>query len=227
MSNINEAFPALGKVLCKGSGLKAFLEITLQRGTYGDMVYKKFRYEIGALQSITAQANRQVSHNYTAGRSKPVGTNKGLRNVYGNIVFQQLDAGILYNMFSDIKKWNAEMDALEEASLDGFTFDDYTIAEEEAALLGTAKENLEVKLHKTEPISILDLPPVDIIVLGSADDIDPESGKYEVNKTYKFEANGVVFLSETFGLTAGAPLHNVATQVLILKGIKPWEESGV
>ncbi|MGL6098605.1 MAG: hypothetical protein ACRC0G_03155 [Fusobacteriaceae bacterium] len=227
MSSINDTMPALGKVLCKGSGLKAYLEITLNKGNYGDITYKKFRYEIGALQSITSQANRQVSHNYTAGRSKPVGTNKGLRNVYGNIVFQQLDAGILHDMFLDIKKWNAEQTALEEASLEGFTFDDFTIAETEAALLGTAKEDLEVKLNRTEPVSILDLPPVDIIVLGSADDIDPDSGIYEVNKTYKFEANGVVFLSETFGLTAGAPLHNVATQVLILKGIKPWEESGV
>lgn len=224
MSNINDTMPALGKVLCKGSGLKAYLEITLQKGEYGNKEYKRFRYEIGSLQSITSQANRQVSHNYVAGRSNPVGTNKGLRTVYGNIVFQQLDAGILYNMFSDIKKWNAEKNKLEEASLEGYTFDDYTIAEENAALLGSAKEDLEIKLYKNEPLSILDLPPVDIVILGSADNIDPESGKYDVNKTYKFEANGVVFLSETFGITAGAPLHNVATQVLILKGIKPWEE---
>lgn len=224
MSSVNDTIPALGKILCKGSGLKAYLEINLSKGEYGNKETKKFRYEIGTLQSITAQANRQTSHNHVAGRKNAVGINKGLRTVYGNVVFQQLDAGILYNIFSDIKAWNADKTGLTQADLDGFSFEDYTIAEDDAALLGSAKESMEVKLFKNEPISILDLPPVDIIVLGTADDIDPQTGKYEVNNTYQFKAKGITFLSETFGITAGAPLHNVATQVLILKGIEPWEK---
>ncbi|MGL4449606.1 MAG: hypothetical protein ACRCTZ_00270 [Sarcina sp.] len=214
----------LGKILCKGSGLKAYLEIDLTKGDYKNKEKKRFRYELGTLQSITAQANRQVSHNHVAGRATAAGINKGLRSVYGNIVFQQLDAGILHSIFEDIKKWNADRTALSQADIDGFSFEDYTIAEDDAALLGSAKENLEVKLYKSEALDLTDLPLVDIVVLGSADDIDPNTGRYEVNNTYEFRAKGVTFLSETFGITAGAPLHNVATQVLILQGIQPWEK---
>lgn len=222
MSKANET--VLGKVLCKGSGLKAFLEIDLTKGEYGNKEKKRFRYELGTLQSITAQANRQVSHNHVAGRATAAGINKGLRNVYGNIVFQQIDAGILHSIFSDIKKWNSDKTSLTQADLDGYSFEDFTIAEDDAALLGSAKEDMEVKLYKSEAYDLTDLPPLDIVVLGSADDIDQSTGRYEVNNTYEFRAKGVTFLSETFGITAGAPLHNVATQVLILKGIQPWEK---
>ncbi|MGL5717045.1 MAG: hypothetical protein ACRCX2_28775 [Paraclostridium sp.] len=214
---------ALGKILCKGSGLKAYLEIKLSKGEYGNKEFKTFRYELGSLQSIMAQSNRQTSWNYVAGRSNPVGVNKGLRNVYGSVTFQQMDAGVLYHMFQDVKKWNAEKTGLTDSSLEGFSFTDFSLAEADAPLLSTAAEDLNIKLHQSELISLDDLPPVDLVVIGSADEIDPSTGIYEVNNTYMFRAKKVVFMSETFGMSAGAPLHNVATQVLILGGIDPWE----
>jgi hypothetical protein len=214
----------LGKILCKGSGLKAYFEIKLSRGSGTDKEYKTFRYEVGSIQQILAESNRQSSWNYVAGRSNPVGVNRGLRNVYGTITFQQMDSSVLYYMFEDVRKWNAEKSALESGSLDGFSFTDFTLAETNAALLGTATESETVKLYDSELIKLDDLPPVDVVVIGTADQIDASTGVYEVNNTYMFRAKKVTFMSETFGITAGAPLHNVATQVLILGGVDTWEK---
>lgn len=217
-------YALLGKVLCKGSGLKAYLELNLTRIVNDERETKTFRYEVGALQQILSESNRQMGFNIVAGRKNPVGINKGLRNTYGTVVFQQLDTGILYQMFADVKKWNSETKTLEDASLEGFSFDNYSLLEEDAALMSSAKDNLEINLYNSEITSILELPPVDIIVVGNADQIDPNSGVYEPNNTYMFKCNKVTFLSETFGISAGAPLHNVATKVLMLGSIEPWKK---
>lgn len=219
------SYALLGNVLCKGSGLKAYAEIKLSRTIDGQPTETKvFRYNIGALEQIIAETNRQVGHNVVAGRSNPVGINKGLRTTYGTIVFQQFDAGMLYEMFKEVKKWNYETKTLEEASLNGFSFEDYSLLEEDAALMSGAKDDLEINLYNSEVTSLLDLPPIDIFMVAAGDQIDPTTGVYEKNNTYIFKCNKVSFMSETFGISAGAPLHKVATKVLILGSIEPWHK---
>ncbi|MGL5719134.1 hypothetical protein [Cetobacterium sp.] len=213
-----------GKILCKGSGLKAYFEITLSKDlNNGEKEYKTFRYEVGHLQQFLSQTNRQASFSHVCGRSTSVGVNKGLRSSYGTITFQQLNAGTLYEMFQDVKRWNEEKSSLEDTDLDGFSFEDWSLAEPNAPLLGEATEEHLYKLYNSEAIMLDDLPPIDVIVVGTADQIDIETGIYEVNKTYMFKAEKVTFLSETFGISAGSPLHNVATQVLILGKVHPWK----
>lgn len=214
----------LGRVLCKGSGLKVYCEMTLSRKINKEEEYQRFRYNLGSLQKITAEINRQTALNYVAGRSTAVGTLKGIRSTYGEITFENMDAGVLYNMFYDVKKFNHESMQLENASLEGFSFEDFSLAEPDAPLLSEAQTENEVKLYKTEITSLEDLPPIDIIVTGYADQIAPETGVYETGNTYEFKLKDVVFLSETFGISPGTPLHNVATKVLILGGMEPWQK---
>lgn len=214
----------IGRVLCKGSGLKVFCEITLSRKTGNEEEYKRFRYNLGSLQKIVASINRQTAFNYVAGRSTPAGVLKGIRNSYGEITFESMDASVLYNMFYDIKKFNYETEQLESSDLEGYYFDDYSLAEKDAAVLSGANNDININLYKNEIVALDDLPPIDIIVTGYADQIDPITGVYESGNTYQFKLKKVVFLSETFGISPGTPLHNVATKVLILGGIEPWKK---
>lgn len=215
----------LGRVLCKGSGLKVYCEIKLSRKIgNNETEYKTFRYNLGSLQKITSETNRQTAFNYVAGRSTAAGVLKGIRSSYGEITFENMDAGVLYNLFHDVKKFNKETERLESASLEGFSFEDYSLAEEDTSLLGNASNSLDIKLYQKEVTALDDLPPIDIIVTGYADQIDPTTGIYEVGNTYQFRLNKVVFLSETFGISPGTPLHNVATKVLILGGVDPWKK---
>ena len=76
----------LGKILCKGSGLRVFLEVPLtKKDSNGIKKTKKFRYEIGNLQQILAETNRQTSQTRVAGRKNPVSNSSGLRNTYKKI----------------------------------------------------------------------------------------------------------------------------------------------
>ena len=107
---MNNSLNTTGKVLCKGSGLKAYFEINLSRTKVGgEEEFKTFRYEIGHLQQLITQTNRQSAFSHVCGRSTSVGVNKGIRSSYGTITFQQINAGTLYEMFQDIKKWNDEI----------------------------------------------------------------------------------------------------------------------
>lgn len=215
----------LGRVLCKGSGLKVFAEIKLNRKIGQEVETKTFRYNIGSLQKIISETNRATQLSYVAGRSTAAGVSKGIRSTFGEITFESMDAGMLSAMLDDVKKFNRETSKLEAASLDGFSFEDYTIADEGAALLSSAKTISEINVYEKEAICLDDLPPIDIIVLGYADQIEGVVGeKYERGNTYQFRLNAVTFLSETFGISAGAPLHNVATKVHILGGIIPWKK---
>lgn len=216
----------LGRVLCKGSGLKVFCEIKLSRQLPDkEKETKVFRYNLGSLQKISAECNRQTAFNYVAGRANAAGVLKGIRNSYGEIVFEQMDANIIHRMFKDVKKFNKETERLTETTLDSFSFDDYTLLETDAPLIGSAEENPRVKLYENEVVMLDDLPPIDIIVIGYADQIDSVNNEvYEVGNTYEFRLNKVTFMSETFGISPGSPLHNVATKVLILGGLKPWHK---
>ena len=220
INNINH----IGNILCKGTGLKAYFRLPLTKDVNGVKETKVFTYEVGTLQQILAETNRQSSWNYVAGRKNPVGVNKGLRNSYGTITFTQLDAGIINSLLEDVKKWNSEKSGLVDASLNGFSFDNLTFNERDAALLGGATEALNINVYEEDVVLLADLPPLDVIVIGTADDIDPSTGKYEVNKKYIFKCLKTSFLSETFGISAGAPLHNVATKCLFLGGVEPWKE---
>lgn len=218
----------IGKVLCKGSGIKAYFELTLTRqksgGNIGEVEFKTFRYEVGNLVSLQTATSRQTSLNYVAGSSIAKSVNKGIRTCYGQAVFSQLDQGMLYNMFRDINKWNADTQQLEYASLDSFGFHEYTLADPGQALSGGPTDQLTIEYFKDDTFHLDSLPPVDIIIVGAADDIDPMTGTYEVNNTYMFKAKKVTFMSDTFGISAGAPLHDVSTQILVLGGIEPWRK---
>ena len=117
-------------------------------------------------------------------------------------------------MFKDIRKYNSKIKQFKVADLDGFGLEDFTILEEDQELIGGPIENLTTDLFETDYIDLQDLPPVDIVVYGV----------YEPNKTYMFRCNKVTFLSETFGVSAGSPMHDVATKVQILGSIEPWRE---
>lgn len=216
-----------GNILCKGSGLKVYFQLPLTKTVDGVSETKVFTYEVGTLQQILGEVNRQSSWNYVAGRKNPVGVNKGLRNTYGTVTFTQLDAGIINAILEDVKKWNSERTGLTDASLEGFSFQNFTFNEQDAALIGGATEVLNVNVYDEDVVLLDDLPPLDIIVVGTADDIDPSTGKYEVNQQYIFKCLKTTFMSETFGVSAGAPLHNVATKCLFLGGIEPWRKMEV
>lgn len=213
-----------GKILCKGSGLKVYFQLTLNKRVNGKMEYKTFTYEVGTVQQILSETNRQTSWNFVAGRRNAVSVNKGLRNSYGTITFAQMDQGQIYAFLEDVRKWSANREYLEPGNLQGFSFTDYTFNEQDAALISGPSETQDINVYIDEVVMLDDLPPVDIIVLGAADQIDEELGQYDINKTYMFKCLKTTFLSETFGISAGAPLHNVATKVLFLGGIEPWRQ---
>lgn len=216
-----------GNILCKGSGLKVYFKLPLTKKVNGVTETKIFTYEAGTLQQILCEVNRASSWNYVAGRKNPVGVNKGIRSTYGTITFTQLDAGIINAILEDVKKWNADRSGLIDASLEGFSFENLTFNEQDAALIGGATETLDINIYNEDVVMLDDLPPMDIIVIGTADDIDESNGKFETNKQYIFKCNKTIFLSETFGMSAGAPLHNVATKCLFLGGVEPWREMEV
>ena len=214
----------LGKVLCKGSGLKVFLELPLTKtDSNGVKKTKLFRYEIGNLQQIIAETNRQSEWTRVAGRKNPVSSSSGLRSTYGTVVFSQIDQGMIYSLFKDVRKYSTSTKRFTQADLEGFGLEDYTILEEDQALLNGPTELLTTDLYEMDYLDLQDLPPVNILVYGVADNIT-DSGIYDPNKTYVFKCNNVSFLSETFGISAGSPLHDVATKVLILGSIEPWTE---
>lgn len=214
----------MGNVICKGMGLKVYFRIPLTRRVNGILESKTFTYEVGSIQQVLTEANRQVSANYIAGRKNPVGTNKGIRSTYGTITFTQLDCGFINTILKDVKKWDEEREHLEAASLEGFSFENFSFNEFNKELMSGPKEKMTVNVYESDVIMLDDLPPVDIIIVGSADNIDPDSGKFEINKQYVFKCLKTVFLSETFGISAGGPLHNVATKCIFLGGVEPWQE---
>lgn len=219
---------ALGRILCKGSGLRVFLEINLsKKDANGEKKYKKFRYEIGNLQQIIAETNRQANWIHVVGRKNAVGVSKGLRSTYGTIVFTQIDLGFLKTIFTDIRKYNHKTKMFSKASLDGYGYDDFTLTEQDQELFSAAKEEFEVTVHENEILNLADLPPVDIVVYGNADQIEQVGDtvvRYNPGKQYVFRCNKVTFLSETFGVSAGGPMHDVATKCYILGSIEPWRE---
>ena len=213
----------LGTVLCKGAGLRTYLEVPMsKKRSDGTIEHKVFRYEIGNLQQILAETNRQSEWTRVIGRKNPVGNSQGLRSTYGTIVFTQIDAGMIHSILKDVRTYNLKEKKFYQASLDGFGFEDYTIQETDQALLNGPTESLTTDLYEMDYINLEDLPPVDIVVYGNADNIT--DGVYEPKKTYVFRCNKVTFLSETFGVSAGTPLHDVATKCLILGSIEPWRE---
>ena len=221
-TNINE----MGSIICKGTGLKSYFQMKLSKEVNGVTEYKTFTYEVGNIQQILTEVNRQSSWNYATGRKNPVAVNRGLRSIYGTITFGQLDAGMINALLKDVKKWNAEKTGLIDAQkdLDNFSFDIFSFKEQDAPLLGGAKEELDFNIYSDEPIMLDDLPPVDIIVIGNGSQIDPEIGEFGRYKRYEFKCLKTTFLSETFGISAGAPLHNVATKCLFLGGVEAWHE---
>ena len=214
----------IGNVICKGTGLKVYFQLPLVKIVNGVKETKTFLYEVGTVQQILTETNRRSSWSYVAGRKQPVGVNKGLRSSYGTITFTQLDAGMINNLIKDVKKWNSERTGLIDADIDGFTFENYSFKENNAPLIGGPEEDLKVNVYSDEVIMLDELPPIDIIIIGNGDNIDPSMGIYDFNKQYEFKCLKVTFLSETFGISAGAPLHNVATKVLFLGGIESWHE---
>lgn len=214
-----------GRVLCKGSGLKAYLELKLNRkNASGEVEWKTFRYEVGNLEKLLTESNRQTVRSYVAGRKNSVAVAKGIRSVYGTVTFSQLDGNMVSLLLKDIKQWNVEKTALEKADLNNFSFDDWNLNEKNASLVNEATEELAVELFEEEIIQLDDLPPVDLVIVGTADQIDSQRGTYETGNTYMFIARKVSFLSETFGISAGSPIHNVASKILILGGVEPWHK---
>ena len=69
----------LGTVLCKGAGLRTYLEVPMsKKRSDGTIEHKVFRYEIGNLQQILAETNRQSEWTRVIGRKNPVGNSQGL-----------------------------------------------------------------------------------------------------------------------------------------------------
>lgn len=219
---------ALGRILCKGSGLRVFMEITLtKKDSNGVNEYKKFRYEVGNLQQIIAETHRQAEWNHVVGRKNPSGVSKGLRSTHGTIVFTQIDLGFIKSMFQDIRRYNHKTKLFTKADLEGFGYEDFLLSEQDQELFSSAKEEFEVTVHENEMLSLADLPPVDIVVYGNADQIEKIGNtvvNYKPGKQYVFRCNRVTFLSETFGVSAGSPMHDVATKVYILGSVEPWKE---
>lgn len=215
-----------GNVICKGTGLKVYFQLPLSKVVNGVREHKTFTYEVGTVQQILTETNRQSSWSYVAGRKNPVNVNRGLRSTYGTITFTQLDAGMINALLKDVKKWNAQKTGLVDAQkdLDNFSFDNFSFKEQDAPLVGGAENELNFNIYSDEPIMLDELPPVDIIVIGNGDDIDPSIGKFKINRRYEFKCLKTTFLSETFGISAGAPLHNIATKCLFLGGIESWHE---
>lgn len=218
-------YEPLGRILCKGSGLKVYLEIKLSRELPGqDEEIKLFRYKLGALKTISTSSDRQTSLNLVAGRKNALGFQQGIRQEYGEIVFEQINNGILYDLFKDVKGWERETNRLYSSSLDGFSLDDYDLTETDAAVISKASDHVDINLYQNEITKLADLPPVNIIVIGYADQIDPSTGAYETGNTYQFKLNGVQFVSETFSFAAGSPFGDVVTNVNILGGVETWKK---
>lgn len=215
----------IGDVICKGSGLKVYFSLPLTKKLKDGTEHKKnFYYNIGNLQQILTETNRQESVSYIAGRRYGVDVNKGIRTSYGTITFTQLDSGMINLMLNDIKSWNKELQELEDADLDGFSFESLTMAEESAPVFSGAKDSITVNIYDKEIVDLQDLPPIDIIVVASGGNQIDENGNFEANKQYQFVCKKTVFMSETFGISAGTPLHNVATKCLFLGDIISWKE---
>lgn len=221
----NDYVMGSGNVLCKGSGLRVFMEVPLTKtDSNGLKVVKYFTYDIGNLQQIIAETNRAARWTHAVGRKNPVAVTQALRNTYGTIVFSQIDNGFLRALTKDVRKYNTQTKMFAQVNLNGWGFEEYTILEEDQRLLSGPTENLVTELYEDEIIDLTDLPPVNIVVYGTADDIDDSIGRYEKGKIYMFRCNLVTFLSETFGVSAGTPMHDVATKVQILGSIEPWRE---
>ena len=212
-----------GRILCKGNGLKVYFETTLYKKATGEP--KVFRYEVGTIDAVLDASSRDVGLSYVAGKSKAVGVNRGSRNCYGKVVFSMLDQGIVNGMIGDVKAYNTDKTDLINVNMDDYVFGSYTINQETAALIGSATEKLEVAVSDSEVYLLDDLPLLDIVITGNADNIDEGAGVFEPNTTYKKVLKKCTFLSESFGISAGAPLHNISTNILILGGIEPWQKA--
>jgi hypothetical protein len=216
---------SLGKILCKGSGLKAYFEIkSTKKDDSGKIVNKTFRYEVGSLSAVMAATNRQVSWNYVAGSKVPVGVNKGLRSMYGTVVFTQLDQGIVASLISDVRVWNATTATTNPANTENFGWDLWSLSSVENAGLSSYSDDSTTTVYQSEILHLDDLPPVDIVIIGAADSIDEDLGIYKDNQIYQYVIKDAVFVSDNFGISAGAPLHNVSTKILILGGVEGWSE---
>ena len=216
----------VGKILCKGSGLKAYFEIKLKRkNTEGKYEYNTLRYEVGNLNAVMAASNRQVSWNYVAGNNKPVGVNKGIRSMYGTVVFTQLDQAAIVDMVSDVKIWNSSTSEFQSSDTDMNIFDEITLASDSSVFISDYNESLDINVYSSDVLHLDDLPPIDIVIVGNADNIDDDAGTYEANKTYQYRIRDAVFVSDTFGISAGSPIHDVSTKILILGGIDGWHKA--
>ena len=99
----NDYVMGSGNVLCKGSGLRVFMEVPLTKtDANGLKVVKYFTYDIGNLQQIIAETNRAARWTHAVGRKNPVAVTQALRNTYGTSSFDDLHQA--YQVFA-IVRW--------------------------------------------------------------------------------------------------------------------------
>lgn len=227
-----------GNSLSIGNGISCFIQISPEHinkeadipdeiKTNGIMI------DIGTISNVLYSVQRDVSPNYIAGNRNAVGINKGKRLSTGRIIFSTFDQDSLYYILNEVvtKYGTSQSTGGIKSMLEKGTYFQYN--------LSTDKKSIDVGTGTTatadqdaQEIRFLDeLPPVNIIFTGIADDVArvfakdyEDKRKFRRNVRYKMELNGVKFLGDSFGIAAGSPLSDQVVDIMILGNIKPWAE---
>lgn len=227
-----------GNSLSIGNGISCFLQIPAeyidQTANIPDEVKTNgIMIDVGTVSDVMYSVQRDASPNYIAGNRNAVGINKGKRLASGRMIFSTFDQDSLYYILNEVVVKYGEKDESNgiKSMLEKGTYFIYNLSNDKKTIEVGAGDTATAD-QTSEVINFLDeLPPVNIIFTGIADDVarvfakDKENErKFRRNVKYKMELKGVKFLNDSFGISAGAPLADQVVDIMILGGIDPWSE---
>lgn len=222
-----------GNSLSVGNGISCFMRINKEYISTDEKVPAEYRnngitIDLGTLSDVMYKTERDISPSYVSGNRNPIDFNKGKRLTTGRLVFSVFDQDTLQFVMKEISTGTNTTDKGLAAYLEKGSF--FSIGKTSADLAGNGTTDDNAQTVEGEIKYLDQLPPVDIIITGMADDvkkltIDGETApKMYRNCQYKLELNGVKLLNDNFAVVAGQALQDQVINIMIVGGIKPWQK---
>ena len=231
----------IGNSVSVGTGIKVFFYIDPQylNGTTTGMAF-----EVGIMNDIMFETNRDVAPQFISGDRNAISYCSGKRLTSGKISFSVIERDFIDFFVNEFLKGDAVKDLLTNADFNTNRFGVETDVNKPSSFLNLNSE-----------IKYLDqLPPVDIVLVGSAEIVnsmsnvnsfslanDPanygNNSTSEVREIFKIGDNfrmdatlfmkleNVKFLNDSFGISAGSALKDQVLDFIVCGQRHPWKEA--
>lgn len=214
----------LGNSISVGNGIKAYFYIKpeyLNASTANSTLQNGLAFEVGIINDLMCETNRDVAPQFISGNKNAVSYSSGKRLTSGKISFSILDRDFIDYFINDFLKQDKLKGIIKDTAFDTNRF-------------GTETNGASTFVVEKDIEYLDQMPPVDIILIGSAEVINSMASNtsdreiFQIGDNFSFDAyftmklENVRFLNDGFGITAASPLKDQVLDFIVCGKRIPW-----